>query len=151
MANALISTVHLPWYTWGSPATIQVRFRFLAIEGLQQVLELARAVAAPDQVIGGILTGNRSKPRITEISGFQPLLKLDPESVERAFSENGNATAGYYRMLSDSSLRLTDTEFALTPSLFSHPNSVALLFVAASQPAREIFLHGGERYNSTTS
>jgi hypothetical protein len=43
--------------------------------------------------------------------------------------------------LLDGGLGFTETDIALSPSLFSHPNSVALLIDAASRPAKATFLY----------
>ena len=142
-ATELIPALRPPWFTWGGPGSpLQVRFRLLAVEGLEQLLaRLADAPPLDSRALGGILIGNRNRPGITEITGFRPLPKLDAVSVEKALHENGNTTAGYYRVILEGKPELTDADTPITALLSEHPNLVVLLIDGVSCPAMASFRH----------
>ncbi len=128
-------------YTWDPPESrIKVRIRLLAIEGLQLQADLVRD-SGEGHALGGILTGNTARPGITEVTGFQPVSNLDPESVKRAVASTKSSAVGYYRILVGEELRPTKNDFALAYSSCTHPNSVILLIDASggSSPKATFF------------
>ena len=116
------------WFTWSAPGSpIQVRIALLAVHGLQRQLERPPDSDAASMPLCGFLTGDWSRPGITDITGFQPVIDLSPPAVQDAMRRSGGKLIGFYRTTPAGSLSLSLDDLLLAKSFFHHPRSAILL------------------------
>jgi hypothetical protein len=141
-------------YTWTFPGCpIQIRLRLEIVDAFERLMEHAQHQSMTVPVSGGLLLGDTASPGVTEIAGMEPLVALDPETVEAAISKAECEVVGFFRAVSGSSLqpgaslRMTEDDVALASGLFRQPSSVVLLIEtaeAATSKAAFFFWDGGK-------